>query len=149
MSVQMSAFTTRKAPGPSSGSALENAAAGLERHRALLAPADRTPNSRAVAERGAQLRAQPGEIDDHFAYAGARQRGEVPGDERAAADLHQRLGQRVGERPHALAAAGGEQHRLHARAAALPRRGDARVGARQRRHHALLEEAAEARPARA
>ena len=86
MSVQISALTTRNGSGPSSGTARKmpppvSSGTGpsslqVMRH-AVVAP---------VAERGAQLLAEPGEIDDHLADAGARQRREVPGDERPPAD---------------------------------------------------------------
>ena len=40
-----------------------------------------------VAERGAQLLAEPGQIDDDLADSGARERREVPDDERPPAHL--------------------------------------------------------------
>ena len=91
----------------------EDAATGLERDRALVAVAQTQAEARAVAERGRDRRAQPREVDDHLGDAGARQRDEVPLDERPAADLEQGLRQPVGEGPHALPAAGGEDHRPH------------------------------------
>ena len=48
---------------------------------------------------------------------------EVPGDERLAAGLDQRFRDRVGERPQPLAAAGGQEHRLHARSSSSRSRG--------------------------
>ena len=68
--------------------------------------------ARAVAERRRDLRAAPGEVDDDVAEAAPRQRLQVMLDQRPAADLSNGLG--VGQRPHALAAPGGEDHRLHA-----------------------------------
>jgi hypothetical protein len=53
-------------------------------------------------------------VDRDVAVARARERLDLVDDERLAGDLQQRLGQRVGERAHAIAAARGEDHRRRA-----------------------------------
>ena len=74
---------------------------------------DPEAEARAVAERVDDLLLEPVGVDDDLANAAARQRLEVPFDQALAVQLEERLGAGVGERPHALAAAGGEDDRLH------------------------------------
>ena len=62
----------------------------------------------AVAQRGFDFVAQPGMVDDDVGKAGGGQPAQVPHDERLPAHRQQGLGQAVGQRAHALAAAGGE-----------------------------------------
>jgi len=56
---------------------------------------------------------QPGGVDDDVPDAGAGERLDVPLDQRFAAHLQQRFGRVVGQRPHALAAPGREDHGSH------------------------------------
>ncbi len=70
------------------------------------------------AERLADHRAEPGQVDDDLVNPGLRQRTQVPRDERPAAHLDERLGEAIRQRPHAFAATGGQQHRFHAAALA-------------------------------
>src|SRR6185295_10760585 len=94
---------------------LRDAARGLER-AAVVAPfariRDRDAEARTVAERLDDLLFEPVGVDDDLADAGARERLEVPFDQALAVDDEERLRARVGERPHALAAPGGEDDRL-------------------------------------
>src|SRR5690242_3505437 len=99
--------------GPEQRQRAEDATTGLERYRSFFAPADAHPEVVPVTECLAQLPAEPGEVDDDLADAGAHECREMPGDERTSAHLQQRLRYRIGERTHALAAARREQHRLH------------------------------------
>ena len=85
---------------------------------AISLPGDKSISHRyamiaAIAEGRLQLPGEPGKIDDHLANAGARERLQMPLDQRTPAHLHERLRQGIGERAHALAAPGCEQHRLH------------------------------------
>ena len=57
--------------------------------------------------------ALPGEVDDDLGDPGRRQRVQVIVDERMPTGLEQRLGTVVGQRPHALAAAGSEDDGPH------------------------------------
>src|SRR5579872_623777 len=101
------------------GQCAKDAATGLERLRAFLAVADRQAEAAAVAERGANLLTEPGKIDDHLAHPGMREPFEVMHDQRLAAGHQQGLGYPVGQRAHALAAAGSKQHGVsHAHAGA-------------------------------
>src|SRR5437762_13923880 len=70
---------------------LEDPAAGLERHRPFVAVVDRHAVGAAVAERRGYLIAEPREIDDHFADAGARKREQMPDDQRLAAHADEGL----------------------------------------------------------
>ena len=74
---------------------LGDAAGGLERAAVVAAferVADRQAEARAVAERLDDLLLEPGGVDDDLAHAVARQRLEVPLDQRLAVHLEQRLG---------------------------------------------------------
>ena len=73
----MSPFTTRNGSEPEQRQRVEDAAAGFERHRPFVAVGDAHAVAAAIAERLANLRAEPGEIDHDVAHAGARQRLEV------------------------------------------------------------------------
>ena len=89
---------------------MHDAARGLER-LALIRVRDRHAMARAVAEPCADLLAVPREVHDELADARVREPLHMVLDQRAAADLEQRLRRRVGQRPQALAAAGREQQR--------------------------------------
>ncbi len=54
------------------------------------------------------------DVDHEIDEARAREALDQVHDERPAAGLEQRLGYAIGERAHALAAARGQDHRLHA-----------------------------------
>jgi hypothetical protein len=54
-----------------------------------------------------------GVVDDELDDARRGQAFDVPHDQRLAAGRQQRLGAGVGERAHAFAAAGGEDHGFH------------------------------------
>jgi hypothetical protein len=56
------------------------------------------------------LLTQPGGVDHQFGKPAPRQRLGMPADQRLAAHLQQGLGHGVGQRAHALAAAGGHDH---------------------------------------
>ena len=73
--------------------------------------------STAITERCRYLLTKPGMVDHDIAKARTGQATEQPLDERPPADLEQGFGAFVRQRPHALAAAGGEDHRLHERSA--------------------------------
>jgi hypothetical protein len=73
---------------------------------------DRDAEALAVAERRRKLLFEPGRVDHHLPHPGARQRLQVPDDQRPAMDGQQRLGRAVGQRPHALAAPGREDEGL-------------------------------------
>ena len=76
-------------------------------HRVAQAQAE----ARTVAEPRRELRFEPGGVDHDIAHAGASEGLEMPFDQRLAAHLEQRLGRRVGQRTHALAATGREDER--------------------------------------
>ncbi len=92
-----------------------DAAGGLQR-AGLGRPGDAHAEGCAVAERLFQPVAEVGVVDHQLAKAGIAQALDVPHDQRLATGLEQRLGAMVGQRAHALAAAGGEDHRFHRRA---------------------------------
>ena len=82
----MSAETARSASAEQR-QRLGDAARGLERAAVVAAFArvgDRDAEARAVAERGDDLVLEPGGVDDDLAHAAARQRLEVPFDQRLA-----------------------------------------------------------------
>jgi hypothetical protein len=62
------------------------------------------------AESRRNLRTQPARVDDRTAHAGLRQGLHVVLQQRLALHLQQGLGGGVGQRPHALATACGQQH---------------------------------------
>jgi hypothetical protein len=88
-----------------------DAAGGFQR-AGLGRPGDAHAEGCAVTERLFQPVAEVGVVDDELAEAGGAQALDVPHDEGLAAHRQQRLGGVVGERAHALAAAGGEDHRF-------------------------------------
>jgi hypothetical protein len=59
-------------------------------------------------------------IDDDSAETCFRKFFEMPEDERLAADFKHGFGHAIGERPHALAAAGGKYHRNGSRSLQHP-----------------------------
>src|SRR5690606_26028418 len=90
-----------------------HAAAGLQRHLALVRVADRQAPVAAVAQRLGELVGEPGGVHHHLGHPGRGEAFQVPRDQRLAGHLQQRLGGGVGERAHALAQAGGEDQGLH------------------------------------
>jgi hypothetical protein len=87
-----------------------NAAGSLERLR-LARPCDAHAERIPGAECGNESFRAMRRVDRDVAESRLRERFDLPGDQRPAADAQQRLRQRVGQRPHALAAACGEDHR--------------------------------------
>ena len=67
----------------------------------------------AIAQRRLELIAQMRVINDDLAKSGLRQALQMPRDERLATHHQQGLGGVVGQRPHALAAPGGQNHGFH------------------------------------
>ena len=67
----------------------------------------------AVAKPGADLFAEVMQIDHNLLDAGAAQQFQGKFDHRPPRDFDQRLGHCVGERPQAVAFAGGENHGPH------------------------------------
>ena len=104
------------------GQGLFQPAGGLER-AAVIPPlagvGDAQAEARAVAERFDDQLLQPGGVDHGIAHASTRQGFEVPLDKRLAVHFQQRLGRVIGQRPHALAAPGGEKNRFHGASLAL------------------------------
>ena len=95
---------------------LGDAAGGLERAAVVAAFArvgDAQAEARAVAERGDDLFFEPGGVDDDLAHAAARPAPRGATRSAACRAPPAAAWACVGERPHALAAAGGEDHRLH------------------------------------
>jgi hypothetical protein len=76
----------------------------------------------AVAERRDESLREMGGVDDDVAASGPGQRFDLPDDKRFAACLEQRLGRRIGQRAHPLAAARGEDHGADGRAGARVKR---------------------------
>ena len=87
-----------------------DAAGGLERLR-LERPAQRHAERAPSPSAATSCRREVRGVDDDVAESGARERLDLPDDERLAAGLEQRLGRRVRQRTHPLAAPGGEDHR--------------------------------------
>ena len=71
----------------------------------------RSAETRAVAESGLDLLPEMGDVDDDVVEAGRDEALDLPRDQRLATGLEQRLGARVGQWPHAFAAARGKDHR--------------------------------------
>ena len=89
-----------------------DAAGGLQR-LGFGRVADRHAEQLAVAERAFDHLAEVGVVDHQFGEAGGAQPFDVPDDQRLAAGRQQRLGVGVGQRAHAFAAPGGQDHRAH------------------------------------
>ena len=90
------------------GQRLDHAAAGVEQLGALVGDHDLRPRAR--GEMPFDLVGEVMHVDHGALDAGLGQPVEHVVDQRLAGDLHQRLRHRVGDRPHALAEAGGEHH---------------------------------------
>src|SRR6185295_12155923 len=90
-----------------------DAPGGLERRLAFVAVSNRDSEAAAVAEVVANLRAAVRKIDDDLGHAARSEPRDVMLDQRPAADREQWLRLRRGERAHALAAPGCEDHRFH------------------------------------
>ncbi len=91
---------------------IRDAARGLER-LGFRGETDANAEALAVAERRFDLSAQPRVVDHDVAHAAAGQRLDVAHDQRLASHGQQRFGNMVGQRAHALAAAGSQDHRAH------------------------------------
>jgi hypothetical protein len=89
-----------------------DAAGGLQR-LAFGRVTDGRAKALAVAQRRLDEMAEVGVIDDDVADPGPHQRLEMPGDQRLAPGHQQRLGRGIGQRPHAFAPSGGENHGAH------------------------------------
>jgi hypothetical protein len=89
-----------------------DAAGGLE-GRAFGRVADAHAKGAAVAEGVLDHLPQVGVVDDEIKDPRCGEALDVPDDQRLAAGRQQRLGAAVGERAHAFAAAGGEDHGFH------------------------------------
>jgi hypothetical protein len=87
-----------------------DAAGGLQRLR-LARPRDAHVPRAPVAERGDERVGKMGDVDHQRGVARARERFDLPHDEGLAAGREQGLGRGIGERPEALAAPRGEDHR--------------------------------------
>jgi hypothetical protein len=86
-------------------------AAGAFQRMGFQRPPDAHAERIAVTKHRDQLWREPRGVDDDVAETGARQRFDLPDDERPAARRQQCLGHRVRQRPHAVAAPGGQNHR--------------------------------------
>ena len=101
-----------------------NTAAGLEDVVALGTVRDVHAVVGARADSLDDLLAEPAEVYDDVPDPGIPQPIQVALEKTAATDLDQRLRRRFGDRPQPFAAAGGEQHCVHA---STPRPGNTRV----------------------
>ncbi|MNQ86553.1 hypothetical protein D3C85_1017510 [compost metagenome] len=91
----------------------ENPAAGFQR-LALRRVLDADAIARTVAQIILDLLTEPGMVDHDLGKPGGRQRSQVILDQRHSAGANQRLWRGQGQRAHALAFAGRQNHRLHA-----------------------------------
>ena len=96
------------------GQGAGNAASGFQRMAKIVLLVRIAQLQRAAAPSGIQVLrnvcAQPGGIDQYLRHAIAQQRGDVPIQQRSALHGQQGFGGVVGQRAHALTAAGGQQH---------------------------------------
>ena len=91
---------------------VRDAAGGLERlglRRVVQPQAEPVAIAQRRFDEGPEVRV----IHDDVAHAGRGELVEMPRDERTSARGQQRLRQRIGQRAHALAATGREDHRDH------------------------------------
>ncbi len=95
---------------------IEDATTGFQRHDALIDEVQAQPPARTVAQRGCELVTQPRGVDHHLIDPGGSEPFQVPHDQRFATGDQQWLGGVQGQRAHALAFAGREDHGLHGRA---------------------------------
>ena len=91
---------------------MRDSAGGLER-LALARIGDAKAVALACADALYDALGEMRHVDHRLAIAGRREPLEVPGDERLAARLHHRLGDRVRERPQALATSSRKDHHPH------------------------------------
>jgi hypothetical protein len=95
---------------------------GTQRHRGrdsaprlerlgLARPADAHAMARSIADRVHEHVGKMRRVDHDLAIARADERFDLPHDERLPAHHEQRLRRRVRQGPHAIAAAGGQDHR--------------------------------------
>ncbi len=90
---------------------LGNATGGFQRTAVVAAfhrVVDRQAPAAAIAQHNGVLRLQPGGVDHHLSHPGTCQGFEVVFDQWLAMHRQQRFGGGIGERAHALAAAGGK-----------------------------------------
>ena len=92
---------------------LDDAAGGFQPFFRFARVVDAQAVGAAVAERVGNHRAAIAEVDDHFAESGMRKAPQLPADKTVAADAQQRFGAVGGQRAHAFAASGGEDHGFH------------------------------------
>ena len=92
---------------------LDDAAGGFQAFFRFARVVNAQAVGAAVAERGGNHLATVAEVDDHFAVSGAGEAAQLPADEAIAADAQQRFGTVSGQRAHAFAASGGEDHGFH------------------------------------
>jgi len=89
------------------------AAPGFERARGLQRVMQPHPPLIAVAESCPDFFAEPAQINRNVGYTDCGKPFQVPNDQRFVTDFEQRFRQRIGQRPHSLASAGGKYHRSH------------------------------------
>ena len=92
---------------------LDDAAGGFQAFFRFARVVNAQAVGAAVAERGGNHLATVAAVDDHFAVSGAGEAAQLPADEAVAADAQQRFGAVGGQRAHAFAASGGEDHGFH------------------------------------
>ncbi|CAM5512045.1 hypothetical protein RLIN73S_00388 [Rhodanobacter lindaniclasticus] len=97
---------------PQQRQGVEQAAAGFQRLRAFVHVADAQAPARAIAQDAGKLLGEMRGVDRHVVHADRGELLQMPDDQRLAAHAQQRLGRAVGQRAHALAAAGGEDQRV-------------------------------------
>ena len=89
-----------------------DAPGGFERLR-LLRPGDCQAPVRAVAQNLDDQATQMRHVDHDVPEASCGEVFKMPDDQRLSAHFDERLGQRVGDGPQALAAPGGQDHYFH------------------------------------
>ena len=103
---------------PEQGQRVGDAAGGFQCALRFGRIGDRQAPARAVTQRRFDLQTEMRVVDHHLAQAGPRQALQMPDDQRFAAHRQEGLGREIGQRPHALAAPGSQNHCLHGALAA-------------------------------
>src|SRR5439155_21483549 len=98
-----------------------NAARGFEWRR-FDRPFDPYAPSSAIVQKIDQLVRMVRRVDDEIAKSGARERLDLPDDQRLAADTKEGFRRLIGERAHPLAAPGGKDHGSEHGRSICPRR---------------------------